>query len=310
MSPGEPNTASIESSSALITETTVNKARWSDFIELTKPRLSLMSIITALLGYFAADPAKNLPVFFGLTIGTTLTAAGAAVLNQWMERGPDKKMERTCNRPLPRGVIQPTTALALGLIYSIAGIAVLFFWTHPVTAWLGLATVLIYIVIYTPLKRVTPLSTEIGALPGAIPPLMGWIAAEGSVSTLGWVLFGILLTWQMPHFMAISWMYRKDYERGGFRMLVLANNGATKISYSAILYTILLIAITLTPVALSLTGPVYSAGATLLSAFIAWRAWQFFKACDMDQPARNLFIASIIHLPLLFAVLVVDRWMF
>ncbi|MDA0348495.1 MAG: heme o synthase [Verrucomicrobia bacterium] len=310
MSLGEPKLASIESSSTVATEAVAKKTRLADYIELTKPRLSLMSIITALLGYFAAGPEKNLPVFFALTIGTSLAAAGAAILNQWYERKPDSLMERTSQRPLPRGVILPATAFILGTILSIAGIAILFVWTHVITAWLGLATVLIYIVIYTPLKRVTPLSTEIGALPGAIPPLMGWVAAEGNVTTLGWVLFGILLTWQMPHFMAISWMYREDYQRGGFRMLVLANNGAVKISYSALIYTILLIAITMVPVALSITGPIYAIGATALSAFIGFRAWQFFKANDKDQPARNLFFSSIIHLPLLFAVLVVDRWVF
>jgi protoheme IX farnesyltransferase len=309
MNVGDQNTV-IEPTSPLIQNSTVNKARLADFIELTKPKLSLLSIITALLGYFAADPVKNLPVFFGLMLGTSLAAAGAAVLNQWIERGPDKKMERTQNRPLPRGVIQPSTALILGLAFSVIGVAVLFVWTNPFTAWLGLATVAIYLGIYTPMKRVTPLATEIGALPGAIPPLMGWVAAEGTISILGWVLFGIMMAWQMPHFMAISWMYRKDYARGGFRMLVLANNGAVKISYCAILYTILLIVITFIPIALSITGPIYSAGATLLSAFIGWRAWQFFKAVDMDQPARKLFLASIIHLPLLFAVLVVDQWMY
>ncbi len=257
MSLGKINAVRIETSTPLVTANPVNKARLADYIALTKPRLSLMSIITALLGYFAADPVKNLPVFFALTIGTSLAAAGAAILNQWLERIPDALMERTADRPLPRGVIQPTTALILGILTSVVGVGVLFIWTHPMTAWLGLATVVIYIAIYTPLKRVTPLSTEIGALPGAIPPLMGWIAAEGTVTTLGWVLFGILLTWQMPHFMAISWMYRDDYERGGFKMLVLCKNGATKISYAAILYTILLIAVTLVPVVLSITGPIY-----------------------------------------------------
>ncbi len=310
MSLGESNAASLESSTPLATDAQVTKARLADYIALTKPRLSLMSIITALLGYFAADPIKNLPVFFALTIGTSLAAAGAAILNQWFERRPDALMHRTADRPLPRGVIQPTTALILGLLTSFIGVGILFVWTHPITAWLGLATVLIYIAIYTPLKRVTPLSTEIGALPGAIPPLMGWVAAEGMVTTLGWVLFGILLTWQMPHFMAISWMYREDYERGGFKMLVLCNHGATKISYAAIVYTILLIVVTSIPIVLSITGPIYAIGAILLSAFIGIRAWQFFKATDKDRPARSLFFASIIHLPLLFAVLVIDRWVF
>ena len=309
MSQGDSNSA-VDSTTPLISETAANKARLVDYLELTKPKLSLMSIITALLGYFAASPPKNVPVFLGLTIGTSLAAAGAAVLNQWLERDADKKMARTQNRPLPRGVISPHTALLAGIILTILGVGILYLWTNAMTAWLGFATVFIYIVIYTPLKQVTPLATEIGALPGAIPPLMGWMAATGTVSVLGWVLFGILLFWQMPHFMAISWMYRKDYEQGGFRMLVSTINGAVKISYSAIFYTILLIAVTLVPIILSITGPVYSAGATLLSAFIGWRAWQFFKAVDMDVPARKLFFASIIHLPLLFAVLVVDRWLF
>lgn len=309
MSQGESNSA-VDTAAPLIQEVAAVKARPADYLELTKPKLSLMSIITALLGYFAASPSTNIPVFLGLTIGTSFAAAGAAALNQWLERDADKKMERTQDRPLPRGVISPITALTFGITLSILGTAILFYWTNPMTAWLGFATVFIYIVIYTPLKQVTPLATEIGALPGAIPPLMGWLAATGSISTLGWVLFGILLFWQMPHFMAISWMYRKDYERGGFRMLVSTVNGAAKIKYCALLYTVLLIAVTLVPLVLSITGPLYSAGATILSAFMGWRAWQFFKAENMDSPAKKLFFASIIHLPLLFAVLVVDRWIF
>lgn len=309
MSLGETETV-IETTSPLMAGASENRARLADFIELTKPRLSLLSIITALLGYFAANPLSNWGVFLSLTVGTSLAAAGAAVLNQWFEREADKKMERTRNRPLPRGVIQPVTALALGLILSVTGVTTLFLGTNPITAWLGLATVFIYIAVYTPLKQVTVLNTEIGALPGAMPPLMGWIAAEGSVSTLGWVLFGILLTWQMPHFMAISWMYREDYERGGFRMLVLAEKGPLLVSYCALIYTVLLIAVTLVPVVLGLTGPVYSTGSILLSGFMGWRAWQFFAAEDKDLPARKLFLASIIHLPALFAVLVVDRWLF
>lgn len=309
MSLGETDTV-IESPSPLIAEASDIKARLTDYIELTKPRLSLLAIITALLGYFAANPLKDWTVFLSLTIGTSLAAAGAAVLNQWLERDADKMMKRTQDRPLPRGVIQPGTALSLGIILSVAGVVILFLGTNPITASLGLATVFIYIAIYTPLKQVTVLNTEIGALPGAMPPLMGWIAAEGSVSTLGWVLFGILLTWQMPHFMAISWMYREDYKRGGFRMLVLAKKGVMLVSYCALIYTILLVGVTLIPVFMKLTGPVYMAGSVFLSAFIGWRAWQFFISNHKDSPARKLFLASIIHLPALFAVLVVDQWLF
>ena len=281
-----------------------------EFVQLTKPRLSMMSIITALLGYFAARPAGDIIVFLSLVVGTTLAAAGSAILNQWWEREEDSQMVRTRKRPLPRGAIGMPTALWMGLIFSCAGVVALCLGTQLVVGMLALATVFIYIILYTPLKKVTPLATEIGALPGAIPPLMGWIAAEGSVSVLGWIIFGVLFTWQMPHFMAISWIYREDYRRGGFRVLALDNGGAKKISWSALIYTLLLIVITALPVFLALTGWVYAIASTLVSAFMGWRAWQFFRARDKDIPARNLFHASIIHLPLLFVILVIDRWIF
>ena len=255
-----------------------------EFIQMTKPRLSMMSIITALLGYFAARPAGDIIVFLSLVVGTTLAAAGSAILNQWWEREEDSQMVRTRKRPLPRGAIGMPTALWMGLIFSCAGVVALCLGTQLVVGMLALATVFIYIILYTPLKKVTPLATEIGALPGAIPPLMGWIAAEGSVSVLGWIIFGVLFTWQMPHFMAISWIYREDYRRGGFRVLALDNGGAKKISWSALIYTLLLIVITALPVFLALTGWVYAIASTLVSAFMGWRAWQIFSSPGQGHP--------------------------
>ncbi len=310
MSQAETNSVRIKPSSPLVSESGAAKSRWMEYVELTKPKLSLMSIITALLGYFAARPPQDIVVFLSLVAGTTLTAAGSAILNQWWERDEDKLMLRTRNRPLPRGAIGMPSALWMGLIFSTGGVAVLCLGTHLVIGLLALSTMLIYITLYTPLKKVTPLATEIGALPGAIPPLMGWMAAEGSVSALGWIIFGVLFTWQMPHFMAISWIYREDYRRGGFRVLALEKGGAKKISWSALLYTLLLIVITALPIVLALTGWIYAIGSTLVSAFMGWKAWQFFRARDKDKPARNLFNASIVHLPLLFAILVIDRWIF
>lgn len=310
MSRAETNSVRIKPSSPLVTESVTAKSRWMEFVELTKPKLSMMSIITALLGYFAARPPRDIAVFLSLVVGTTLTAAGSAILNQWWERDEDALMMRTRNRPLPRGTIGMPAALWIGLILSAGGVAVLCLGTQLVVGLLALATMLIYITLYTPLKKVTPLATEIGALPGAIPPLMGWMAAEGSVSALGWIIFGVLFAWQMPHFMAISWIYREDYRRGGFRVLALGKSGATKISWSALLYTLLLIIITALPIFLALTGWIYAIGSTLVSAFMGWKAWQFFRARDKDVTARNLFNASIVHLPLLFVILVIDRWIF
>ncbi len=310
MSLGEPDTLQIKPSSPLVSESGPAKSRWMEYVELTKPRLSMMSIITALLGYFAANPARDNTVFLSLVLGTTVAAAGAAILNQWWERDEDKQMLRTQNRPLPRGSIGMNTALWMGILISASGVAVLCLWTHLATGLLGLGTILIYVTIYTPLKKVTPLATEIGALPGSIPPLMGWIAAEGSVTALGWVLFGVIFTWQMPHFMAISWIYREDYQRAGFRVLVLSKNGAQKICWSALLYTLSLIVIAALPIFLGLANWIYAIGSTLLSAFIGSRAWHFFHATDMDIPAKKLFYASIVHLPLLFIILVIDRWIF
>lgn len=263
------------------------------------------------MGYFAANPKHGISVFIFLTVGTTLCAAGAAIINQWQERDEDALMNRTKDRPLPTRQIPMTTALILGLVMAVAGVAILILGTNLQTGLLGLGTVVIYNIIYTPLKLHTRWNTEIGAIPGAIPPLMGWMAAEGSVSALGWILFAILFTWQMPHFMAISWMYREDYKRGGFKMLVLEENGARKVSIVALVYTVLLIAASLAPLYFAgMTGLVYTIGAILLSLFIGWRSIQFVTARNKDATARKLFFASIIHLPLLFAVLVVDRWVF
>ena len=310
MSRAETNSVRIKPSSPLVSESGTAKSRLMEFVELTKPKLSMMTIITALLGYFAARPPRDLAVFLSLVVGSTLTAAGSAILNQWWERDEDSLMMRTRNRPLPRGTISMPTALRMGLVFSTGGVAVLCLGTQLAVGLLALATMLLYIILYTPLKKVTPLATEIGALPGAIPPLMGWMAAEGSVSALGWIIFGVLFTWQMPHFMAISWIYREDYRRGGFRVLALAKGGAKKISWSALLYTLLLIAITALPIFLALAGWIFAIGSTLVSGFFGWKAWKFFRARDKDIPARNLFNASIVHLPLLFVFLVIDRWIF
>ena len=188
-----------------------SEARFSDWWELTKPRLSLMSVATAVLGYFAAGPKLDLAVFFSLCIGTTLAAFGCGVLNQWWEREPDARMERTADRPIAAGRIAPLEGLLYGLALSLAGVGLLAYNVNLPAALLTLATVLLYILAYTPLKRVTPLATEIGAIPGALPPLIGWVAAGAGFSTMGWVLFAILFAWQLPHFMAISWMCRSDY---------------------------------------------------------------------------------------------------
>ena len=190
-----------------------------DFYELTKPRLSFLSVLTAIVGYLSANPTRDLSVLLSLLFGTSLAAGGAAVLNQWMERDADAKMVRTRERAIAAGRVQPLHAFIYGSILSALGCFLLFIGANALAGTLTAVTVVTYILLYTPLKRLTTWNTLVGAIPGALPPLIGWAAATGKIDLLGWVLFAILFLWQMPHFFAIAWTYRKDYAQGGFVML-------------------------------------------------------------------------------------------
>lgn len=285
------------------------RARLSDFYELTKPRLSFLSVVTAIIGYLAADPSRNFGVLTCLLIGTSLAAGGAAVLNQWLEREADAQMVRTKDRPIPAGRIAPLHALIYGMVLSVFGCYLLYAGANPLAGLLTAATVASYVLLYTPLKKLTTWNTVIGAIPGALPPLIGWAAAEGRISTLGWILFAILFLWQMPHFFAIAWTHRKDYEKGGFVMLSGVDASGGKVARQAFVFCLALVVSTLLPTLLGYASWVYGAVAIASGFYILRPSIAFLKASQRDTAARKLFFASIFYLPALLIPLVLDLWL-
>jgi heme o synthase len=301
--------ASDTSKLALGTESKGSLPAWGRYLELTKPRLSFLSVVTVLVGYFAARPTVDTWLLIHLMIGTSLAAGGAAVLNQWIERGTDTGMERTRNRPLPAGEVPPAAALALGIVLCATGGLQLAFGVNPAAGFLVMLTVAVYILAYTPLKKRTHWCTEVGAVSGAIPPLVGWAGAEGSVSAGGWILFGILFFWQMPHFHAIAWLYRADYAAVRFPMLTTIDATGRRVARHMNLYGILLWVTSLAPAVTGQAGPVYAIAALALGGYFQWRIVQFGGATNRTAAARRIFFVSILYLPLLLGFLVADIWL-
>ena len=283
-------------------------------IELTKPRLSLMSVFTASLGFLVHYPLiSDFYLFLALTIGTALAAGGAAALNQWMEREEDSLMPRTSERPLPSRLIEPEVALIFGVALSSIGLALLWIGSNPWACLLTLLTLVFYLLIYTPLKKRSPYATEVGAVSGALPPLIGWVAASGEPSLYGWILFGILFTWQLPHFMAIAWNFRKDYEQGGFKLQNLGSANGFHLARKSLIYSFLLTGFVFSPYFIETTQPapgwLYFISACLLSVYLLKPAFNFLLSKNRDKSAKKLFFVTIIYLPLLFAILVIDRFL-
>jgi protoheme IX farnesyltransferase len=275
--------------------------------ELIKARLTLLVVLTTWVGYYlGSGPFLDVVRMIHTVGGTGMLAAGAAILNQVLERDFDGQMRRTADRPLPAGHITPGVALLSGVGASLGGMAWLLFGVSPLAACLGAITLSTYVFLYTPLKRVTTLNTVIGAIPGALPPLLGWCAATGGWGTGGWALFSILFFWQLPHFMAISWIYRRDYAHAGFRMLSGVDMDGRQTGSSAVRNTLALLVVSLFPFALRMNGGFYLTGALLLGAGFLVCAVRFALRRG-DVQARQLFFASIIYLPLLLALLVADK---
>jgi protoheme IX farnesyltransferase len=239
--------------------------------------------------------------------GTALVAAGASALNQLLEREYDAKMRRTQTRPLPSGRLQPQTVLIVGSTCAGLGLIYLALAVNPITAVLGACSLISYVFIYTPLKRVTWLNTAVGAIPGALPPLMGWTAAtRGELSSEGWALFAILAFWQLPHFLAIAWIYRDEYAKAGFQMLPLVDPDGRRTGRQAVSHTLGLLPISLCPFIFKLTGTIYLAGALALGIAFIWFAIQFARHLSIPR-ARQLFYVSILYLPLLLGLMVIDK---
>lgn len=284
-----------------------DKARSSVLSELFKARLTSLVLLTTLVGFYLGQRGgMNWLLLVNTLMGTGLLACGAAALNQYLERDFDALMERTADRPLPAGLIQPQTVVVLGGVISVAGLLWLAFGANLLTAVLGAVTLISYLFIYTPLKRKTTLNTAIGAIPGALPPLMGWTAARGDLSIEGWALFAILFFWQLPHFLAIAWMYREDYARGGFVMLPLVDRDGARTGRSAVSHTLGLLPVSLSPFVFQVSGVLYLFGALLLGLVFLWCALRFARQLDRLS-ARRLFFASILYLPLLLGLMVFDK---
>ena len=287
---------------------------WNGLYELTKPRLSFLSVFTASLGFLVHDPLKSdLVLFLALTIGTALSAGGAAALNQWMERKEDSLMTRTSTRPIPAKLVSPELALIFGITLCVLGLLTLWNWTNAWATVLTFSTLVIYLVIYTPLKKKSPLAIEIGAISGALPPLIGWVVAAGSPTMFGLILFGILFAWQLPHFMAIAWNHRQDYTAGGFKFHKFNDPSGKKLGRKSFLYTLLLTFFVFAPSFAKLNqsnpGYFYLICSIILSIYFLIPSFQFFVCQNRDKFARKLFIVSIIYLPLLLASLVIDRYL-
>lgn len=275
--------------------------------ELFKARLTGLVLLTTLVGFYLGQRGgMNWLLLVNTLMGTGLLACGAAALNQYLERDFDVLMERTADRPLPAGLIQPQTVVVLGGALSVAGLLWLAFGANLLTSVLGAVTLISYLFIYTPLKRKTTLNTAIGAIPGALPPLMGWTAARGDLSIEGWALFAILFFWQLPHFLAIAWMYRDDYAKGGFVMLPLVDRDGSRTGRSAVSHTLGLLPVSLSPFILHVSGGLYLFGALALGLVFLWCAMRFARQLDRLS-ARQLFFASILYLPLLLGLMVFDK---
>jgi protoheme IX farnesyltransferase len=289
---------------------TASHSRPADFLALTKPRLNLLVLITTLGGlYLGAREGVAPALVFHTLIGTALVAGGAAALNQVWERDTDGLMRRTRLRPVPDGRLQASESASFGLLLSSAGLLQLYTAVNVASALVAAATLASYILLYTPLKRRTWLSTLVGAVPGALPPVIGWAAATGGVDLAGLTLFGIVFFWQIPHFLAIAWLYREDYARAGLPLLPVVEPDGRSTGRQALLYAVALVPMSVAPALAGLAGAPYITVAIALGVALVALSLQF--ALDRStMSARRLFFASIVYLPVLWAVLVADRLWF
>src|SRR5712692_4903971 len=282
-----------------------------DYISLTKPRITWLILMSTGVGYFFGLRGVSLGqinwwALLHTILGTALIASGTAALNQWYERDADSKMRRTADRPIPSGRLTPNRALAFGASLAVVGFAELAWFVNLLSAVLGMATLVSYLFLYTPLKRRSWLSTTVGAFPGAMPPMIGFAAASGTLTAEAWVLFAILFLWQFPHFYAIAWMYRDDYARAGIRMLPVVEPDGHSTARQIVLFASLLIPVSLAPGLLGMSGKIYLLGALALGI---WFLYSGVRAATERTVlrARGVLLVSVFYLPLLYGLMLLDR---
>jgi protoheme IX farnesyltransferase len=287
--------------------TTADKTWLSVYADLIKARLTLLVLLTTLVGFYVGFRGlMDYALLFHTMLGTALVASGAAALNQLLEREHDARMRRTRNRPLPSGRLQPVTVMLFGGVCSVAGLVYLALLVNLLTCVLGAVSLVSYLFIYTPLKRLTWLNTAVGAIPGGLPPLMGWAAARGELGGGGWALFAILAFWQIPHFFAIAWIYREEYAKAGFQMLPNVDPDGRRTAGQSVSHALGLLTVSLCPFLFGLAGSWYLTGAIILGIVFLWCAVRFSRELSLSR-ARQLFLALIVYLPLLLVLLVLDK---
>jgi len=287
-----------------------------DYIALTKPRITWLIMMSAGIGYFFGLPnatgwrefLSNIQLLSLLhtIIGTALIASGTAALNQWFERDADRKMRRTAGRPLPLGLLTPARALAFGVALSLAGFTELWLGVNLLCGLIGAFTLSMYLFLYTPLKQRTWWSTTVGAIPGAMPPMIGYAAAAGRLTPEAWILAAILFLWQFPHFYAIAWMYKEDYAQAGIRMLPVVEPDCRSTARQMVLYGIALIPVSLLPVAFGMSGNIYLAGALGLGLWFLYSGVRVATERTVTR-ARGVLMASVLYLPLIYGLMLFDR---
>lgn len=277
-----------------------------DYISLAKPRIGLMVLISTLIGFFlAVGSLEPFHLVLFTMFGTFLTVAGSAALNNFIERDSDARMRRTAKRPLPSGRVSPASALAFGVTLVLSGTAILVIQVNLLTGFLALLSSFLYVLVYTPLKRITWLNTMIGAIPGALPPVGGWAAATGELSFGAFALFLILFIWQHPHFYSIAWLYRDDYREGGFQMLPSIDPDGVRTSRHVMLFSLCLIPAAMLPTFIGMSGVFYGLGALMVSLYMLFAGYLFVKNWD-ERSARGLLRASLVFLPLIFLLVILD----
>ena len=296
----------MDSAAAQIT-TISSRERIAAFVELTKPRIAFMLLLTSAAGFYLGNRGSfDIVLFTNSMIGIVLLAYGVATLNQWLERRTDVLMDRTATRPLPTGKVTPFEALIFGSILCLSAEIYLYFLVNPLTAALGVSVIVGYVLLYTPLKTRTSASTAIGAIPGAMPPLMGWTASANEITLGAWALFAFLFLWQFPHFLAIAWMYKDQYAKAGILMLPVVEPSGRITARQIVLFTIMMVPVSLAPFFLGFAGWIFLTAATILGI---WFLIESVRTARSKTPemARRLLLVSVLYLPILFAILVLDK---